>query len=389
MVMRVYKLNIFNNKKITACKCIIREKGKCTVVRMDARKALLYKRIGEPAKKLVHCKLCSHYCIIKEGEVGKCLVRKNIGGTLYSLNWGKSAGFAIDPIEKKPFFHFKPGTRVLSFGTPGCNFRCLNCQNWDLSQAVREGGSNALGVPTTTPQQIARMAKENKADGIAYTYSEPTIFYEYAKDTVLACRKMGLSAFHLFVSNGYFTREMLQEVAREKLLAGIRIDLKFTNDEKYMQVCAAHVQIVKDNIKRVHALKGQIALEVIALIIPTLNDSEEELREMCKFVSSVGKEIPLHFSRFYPQYKMQGLAPTPEKTLLRAREIAKEEGLEYAYIGNTDLKGVENTRCPKCNALLVERDRYSIGKNVFGKLSEKERKNPKCPQCGYGINITI
>ncbi|VVB58381.1 Radical SAM superfamily protein [Candidatus Anstonella stagnisolia] len=353
-----------------------------------AREALLYKHIGK-AGNLVHCNLCSHYCIIKEGGAGKCLVRKNIGGKLYSLNWGKSAGFAIDPMEKKPFFHFKPGSRVLSFGTPGCNFRCLNCQNWDLSQAVKEGGKGALDIPTTTPAQIARMAKENMVDGVAYTYSEPTIFYEYAKDTVEACRKEKLDMFHVFVSNGYFTKEMLEDVVKEKLLQGIRIDLKFINDEKYMEVCSGHMQIVKDNIKRVHALRGKISLEIIALVIPTLNDSEEDIRNLCKFVASVGKDIPLHFSRFYPQYKMQDLPPTEERTLLRAREIAKEEGLEYVYVGNTNLPDVENTYCPKCNELLVKRNGFSIEKNVFEKLSGKEKKNPKCPKCGHKINIVL
>lgn len=353
------------------------------------REALLYGKIGSANGKLVHCKLCSHYCIIREGETGKCLVRKNIGGTLYPLNWGKSSGFAIDPIEKKPFFHFKPGSQVLSFGTPGCNFRCLNCQNWDLSQAVREGGKSALDIPATAPKEIARMAKLNRVDGVAYTYSEPTIFYEYAHDSVMECREAGLDLFHLFVSNGYFTREMLDDVVKKDLLQGIRVDLKFINDEKYMQICGAHAQIVKDNIKRVHALRGKIALEVIALIIPAQNDSEEDLRGLCKFVAGVGKDIPLHFSRFYPAYKMGNLPPTAEKTLLRAREIAREEGMAHVYIGNTQLDNVENTHCPKCNELLILRRGFFVAKNAFEGLEGKERKNPKCPKCGHRINIVL
>ncbi|MBM3229719.1 AmmeMemoRadiSam system radical SAM enzyme, partial [Candidatus Parvarchaeota archaeon] len=288
--------------------------------------ALLYGQIegkingksGQAAKDIV-CQLCSHLCHIKDGEAGKCLVRKNIGGKLYCLNWGKAAGLAIDPIEKKPFFHFKPGTRVLSFGTPGCNFRCLNCQNWDLSQGVKIGGAGALDIPTTSPRQIVDAAIASDVEGFAYTYSEPTIFFEYARDTILESRKARLPGrekyFHLFVSNGYFTKQMLDLVAKENLLQGIRIDLKFINEEKYQKVCGGRLNPVLENIKRVNRLRGKIALEVIALVIPTLNDSEEDLRQLCRHLACISKDIPLHFSRFHPDYKLSSLPPTSLEAL--------------------------------------------------------------------------
>ncbi len=379
------------------------------------REAELYKCIGAAKDKLVQCQLCAHFCAIPEGSAGKCLVRENIGGKLYSLNWGKPANFAMDPIEKKPFFHFKPGTQVLSFGTPGCNFRCLNCQNWDLSQAVRENGENALDLPIYTPKQVAGMAAMNKADGIAYTYSEPTIFFEYAHDIVKETRAISPDLFHVFVSNGYFSRYMLDIVEKEKMLSAIRIDLKFVKEDKYMEVCGGHLKPVLDSIERVNALRPDIMLEVIALVIPTLNDSEDDIRDLCKKIAKISPEIPIHFSRFYPQYRLSNLSPTDEKTLLLARSIAKEEGMDYAYIGNTGLQDVENTLCPECGFELIKREGYSITKNVFasqGKnnLAKKNKANknmanedvakynksnnlgnktPSCPKCGRQINIML
>ncbi len=345
--------------------------------------AVLWKTFDNPALKgKIQCQLCAHYCLIKPGEVGKCLVRRNDAGKLVTLNWGKTEGLAIDPIEKKPFFHFKPGTKILSFGAPACNFRCLNCQNWQLSQYAREVGT-ATEWPNTTPTQIAEQAASHKVDGIAYTYSEPTIFFEYARDTVLACRKRKETArlFHLFVSNGYFTKEMLDFVVKEKLLAAIRIDLKFIEEEPYFRITGGHLKPVQDSIRRVWELRQNIHMEVINLMIPGENDSDEQITKLCEFVKSVSPDIPLHFSRFFPDYKMKDKAPTDIKRLLAAREIAKKIGMKYAYIGNTVLPDVENTYCPKCNELLIERDRYVI-------LQNKLRK-PCCPKCGEKINVVV
>ncbi|VVC03383.1 Radical SAM superfamily protein [Candidatus Burarchaeum australiense] len=346
------------------------------------REAMLYEKLTGANAGKVLCRLCMRYCIIGEGERGYCLVRRNEKGKLYSLNYGKSSGFEIDPIEKKPFFHFKPGTNVLSFGTPGCNFRCLNCQNWMLSQAPRER-SDALDIPKTLPKQVAEMAVREGCDGIAYTYSEPTIFFEYAYDCVKEARKLAPDMFHVFVSNGYFSREMLDLVAKEELLQAIRIDLKFMNDEKYKEIAGAHLEPVQQNIRRVNELRGKVHLEVIALIIPTLNDSDDDLRRLCQFVAGVGKDIPVHFDAFFPYYKLSHLPPTPEKTLLRAREIAKEEGLEYVYLGNASIPHGEDTVCPQCGEVLIERRGFLILKNKFA------GKKPECPKCGKRINIVL
>ena len=349
------------------------------------REAELYKPIGGPEGKLVQCQLCAHFCAIKEGDVGKCLVRKNIGGKLYSLNWGKPAGFAIDPIEKKPFFHFKPGTQVLSFGTPGCNFRCLNCQNWDLSQAVVENSVHAFDLPFHSPADVASRAARGGVNGIAYTYSEPTIFFEYAHDIVKEAKKKAPKLYNVFVSNGYFSRYMLDVVEKENMLDAIRIDLKFVNEDKYMEVCGGHLKPVLDSIGRVNRLRKKgMMLEVIALVIPTLNDSTDDIRDLSKRIAKISPDIPVHFSRFYPQFKLSNLPPTDYGTLLMAKRIAMEEGVKYAYIGNTDMPGVEDTLCPECGFELIIRDGFSITKNVF-----KEHREPTCPKCGGKINIVI
>jgi len=342
--------------------------------------AMVYDKLtGKNAGKVL-CRLCYKYCVLGEGEYGYCRVRVNRGGELFTLTYGKSSGFEIDPMEKKPFFHFKPGTRVLSFGTPGCNFRCLNCQNWLLSQAPREI-ENAFNIPTTLPKQVAELAVRKGCDGIAYTYSEPTIFFEYARDCVLESRRIAPQMFHVFVSNGYFSRETLDLIVKEKMLEAI--DLKFINDEKYAEIAGGHLLPVQENIKKVNGLRGRIHLEVIALVIPTLNDSEEDLRELSRFVASVGRDIPLHFTAFYPHYKLGHLPRTPDETLLKAKKIAEEEGLEYVYLGNVAIPHSEDTVCPKCGEVLIERSGFMVLANRF------EDKKPECPSCGKKINIVL
>ncbi len=361
---------------------------------------MLYSKLTRlPQKNAVRCHLCAHRCIIPDGKAGFCLVRKNESGKLCSLNWGKAVALAMDPIEKKPFFHFKPGTKVLSFGTPGCNFRCLNCQNWDLSQGVRESGQSVFDGNDIPPAAIAEAARRQKADGIAYTYSEPTIFFEYAYDTVQECKKMqkekklAKDFFHLFVSNGYFTKEMLDIVEKEKLLSAIRIDLKFTRDDKYYEITGGRFQPVLDSIRRVAALRNNsrwpVHLEVINLVIPGENDTPDDFRAVAEHLYSLSPDIPLHFSRFFPYYQMSHKPPTPIPSLLEAKKIAQDAGLHYVYVGNTDAEGAENTVCPKCNALLIERNKFSPGKNVFAKLGGEEKKNPACPECGEKIEIVL
>ncbi len=349
--------------------------------------ALLYEKAGG---KAVQCKLCARFCKIEEGKFGFCLVRKNVGGRLFALSYGKATGLAVDPIEKKPFYNFKPGSRVLSFGTPGCNFRCLNCQNWDLSQAPASGRlpGEAFAFGETAPKTIAKKAVEAGCEGIAYTYSEPTIFFEYARDTVLETRKVAPEKFHCFISNGYFTKEAFGQIQGEKLLDAVRVDLKFIRDERYLETTGgASLKPVQESIKRVYSTgRGahKIHLEVIALVIPTLNDSEGDLRELSKFVASVGKDIPVHFIRFFPYYKLGGLQATPEAALLKAKKIALDEGLQYVYVGNTSIAGAEDTVCPKCGKTLVKRQGMQIISNVF-----EGAKVPACPKCGEKVNIVL
>ncbi len=343
--------------------------------------ALLYEKLdGEK----VRCNLCSHYCDIEEGKYGTCLLRKNVGGELYTYSWGAAEGFAIDPIEKKPFFHFKPGAQALSFGTPGCNFRCKNCQNWNLSQANKEY-LHSLSAKAP-PESIAEIAVKRRVDGIAYTYSEPTIFFEYARDVVRETRKLknGENLFHVFISNGFMTKETVELIDKENIIDAINIDLKFMNDDRYKKICYGKVQPVLDNIKRFNDLREKIHLELINLVIPGENDTVEDISKLCRYVKSVSPDIPIHFNRFYPTNKMIDKPPTDLNKLLQAREIALDEGLEYVFIGNTALKDVENTYCPNCNELLIQRSGYGIQKNLI-----KESGKAKCPKCDYKINIRL
>ncbi|MFQ5405976.1 MAG: AmmeMemoRadiSam system radical SAM enzyme [Candidatus Micrarchaeia archaeon] len=346
--------------------------------------ALLYEKLDGGK---VRCKLCARYCTIARGRKGFCLVRKNKGGKLFTESYGKSTGLQLDPIEKKPFYHFKPNTQVLSFGTPGCNFRCLNCQNWDLSQGLQDG-VDFDALPFTSAESIAKTAVECKADGVAYTYSEPTIFFEYACDTVFETRKISSDKFHVFVSNGYFSKEMFELVQKERLFNAIRIDLKFVEDDKYLQVCSGSLKPVKESIERVYAAKKTsrpVHLELIALVIPSLNDSPDQLQRLAKFVASIGKDIPIHFIRFFPHYKMQSVPMTSDDTLLQAKKIAEAEGLEYVFVGNTSLKGSEDTRCPKCREILVKRRAMSVSENKLQKRGGKV----VCFKCGEEINLVL
>jgi len=343
--------------------------------------ASLYDKLSN---SVVQCKLCNHYCEIKDGFGGICRVRFNKGGVLYSYTYGKVDGVAIDPIEKKPFYHFKPKTRVLSFGTPGCNFKCANCQNSYLSQSIKLKPENLLLSSVIPPEQIVKIAEEYNVDGISYTYSEPTIFFEYAREIINQARKNEKTKhlFHIFVSNGYFSKEMLKIVEAERLLDAINIDLKFFEDQKYLKITGGHLKPVLDNIEKVYSLG--IHLEVINLVIPGENDTDSSFENISKFIASISKDIPLHFSRFYPQYKMLNKPPTPYSTLIRARDIAKSCGLNYVYIGNTDIPDAENTYCPKCNFLVIERQRY------FTKVNYKrERGSAICPNCGTQLRVVI
>jgi len=315
----------------------------------------------------VSCFLCQRRCYIKEGARGFCRVRENRGGKLFPLNYGKCVSYCSDPIEKKPFYHFMPGSEAFSFAAAGCNFRCEHCQNWEISQPAEIFGQE---IP---PGKMVELALAHRAQGIAYTYTEPTIFYEYAKDTAAFARKKGL--YNVFVTNGYETPETIGDAT---FLDAARIDLKAFSDNFYKEVCGdAHLEPVLKSIKLFHS---KMHIEIITLLIPTLNDSDEELRALAKWVKALDAAIPLHFTAYYPANRMR-LPPTPMETLVRARKIAMEEGLQYVYTGNLPGGEGENTFCPKCAECVIKRHGFEILEN---KLT-----GGKCPKCGTKLPIIL
>ena len=334
--------------------------------------------------QILQCNLCAHYCNLKPGQKGICNFRANDKGIIRSMNYGMAAAVAIDPIEKKPFYHYKPGTQVLSVGTPGCNFSCLNCQNHDLSQAKNQGSNSSQNY--LEPEKIAALAAEHNVDGIAYTYSEPTIFFEYVNDIIEACRRNPKTENlpQMLVSNGYFSKELFEYIEEHKLIDAINIDLKFMNESKYKRICGAKLQPVLDNIERIHNSANGIHLEIINLVIPGENDSDHDFQAVADYISSISPEIPLHFSRFHPTYKMADKPATDIQRLLKAKETAEKAGLKYVYIGNTGLPDVSDTRCPNCGELLISRDRFGEMRKYISNQS-----SAKCPQCDEKINIIL
>jgi pyruvate formate lyase activating enzyme len=274
----------------------------------------------------VQCKLCARNCVISNGNKGFCKVRKNEEGKLYSLVFGKPCSLAVDPIEKKPFYNFHPGSKVFSIATYGCNLACEHCQNWQISQA----GAEKEIVEQHQPERVVELAIENKCEGIAYTYTEPTIFYEYAYEIAKLAKKKDL--FNCFVSNGLINRAPLKKIS--KYLDAMNIDLKAYTDEFYKDVCkfSGGLEAVKQTAQT--CLDLDIHLELTALLIPGHNDSDEEIKNIVEFVKSLGKNVPLHFSRFHPDYKMLDVPATPIETVMKAQRIGKEAGLKNVYVGN-------------------------------------------------------
>lgn len=314
----------------------------------------------------VSCRLCQRRCYLKGGETGFCHARKNVGGKLVSLNWGKCVSYAVDPVEKKPFYHFCPGSRAFSFAAAGCNFRCEHCQNWEIAQPKEIFGRDI------SPERLVEMALATGSDGVAYTYTEPTIFYEYAKDTALLARKKGL--YNVFVTNGYMTPEAIDSMG---WLDAARVDLKAFTDKFYKEVCGeAHLEPVLKSIKLLHS---KMHVEVITLLIPTKNDSDDEIRALSKWVRKLDENIPLHFTGYYPANRMT-IPPTPVETLDRARKIAMEEGLKYVYTGNRPGDEGENTFCPKCGTKVIGRFGMELAENRLA-------KGEKCPECGLKLPV--
>ena len=330
------------------------------------KEALLYDRKED---KKVLCNLCSHHCLIADGKYGICQVRQNIGGILYTHSYGNLISANVDPIEKKPIFHLLPGSVSYSIATAGCNFRCDFCQNWQISQK-EEADRIGIRPLSKTPEKIVNEALEAGCKSISYTYTEPTIFFEYALETGRIAKKKGL--YNIFVTNGYMTKDCLNMSAG--MLDAANVDLKSFNDEYYKKTCGGRLKPVLETIEYMRKLN--IWVEVTTLVVPGMNDSEEELKKIALFLTGVDKNMPWHISKFYPMHKLNNLASTPLATLRTAYDIGKAAGLNYVYLGNVPGQG-EDTFCPKCSQLLIGRVGYYVRNN---KIEEG-----KCPKCKVKI----
>ena len=326
-----------------------------------SKEALLYKKEDNGTIK---CLLCNHFCEINNDAYGVCGVRQNKKGVLYTDVYGSIVALNIDPIEKKPFYHFLPGSKSLSIATVGCNFRCKFCQNWQISQK-KEAESLGVSERKISPEEIVNEALKQKCKGISYTYTEPTIFFEYALDTAKIAKEKGL--YNSFVTNGYMTREALETI--RPYLDAANVDLKFFSEENYRKFCGAKLAPVLETIRTMQEFG--IWVEITTLLIPSLNDSKQELQDIASFIASVGCEIPWHISRFHPDYKATDLSSTPAERLEEAYEIGKKAGLRYVYRGN--MLREESTYCYGCGKELITRVGFSMTKNVI--------KSGRCPFC--------
>uniref|UniRef100_A0A7C4XLJ0 AmmeMemoRadiSam system radical SAM enzyme n=1 Tax=candidate division WOR-3 bacterium TaxID=2052148 RepID=A0A7C4XLJ0_UNCW3 len=329
------------------------------------KKASYYEKLSQ---KKIQCRLCPRECVVPNNSKGFCRARKNINGEYYTLVHSNPCAVHIDPIEKKPLFHFLPGTTALSLATAGCNFTCKNCQNWDISQASPEETTNI----EISPEKMVELAIEYKTPTIAYTYTEPSIFYEYMLDIAKIAHKKGI--FNIYHSNGYLNQKPLEELI--PYLDGANVDLKGFSEEFYREITGGALKPVLETLKTLK--KKKVWLEITNLVIPTKNDSAEMISEMCEWIKAeLGEDVPIHFSRFYPHYKLQNLPPTPIETLKRATQIARKTGLQFVYIGNVPGIEEENTYCPGCKEILIHRKGYDIRKvNI---------KNGRCKFCNKEI----
>jgi pyruvate formate lyase activating enzyme len=330
------------------------------------KEAMFYEKLGGADVK---CRLCAHNCLIHSGQRGICAVRENRDGTLFSLVYGKVISMNIDPIEKKPLFHFLPGSTSFSIAAVGCNFRCKHCQNYEISQYPRERRFDVPGRDIS-PEAIVKTAAENICESISYTYTEPTIFFEFAYDCAQLAQERGIK--NVFVSNGYSGEETTRSIA--SYLDANNIDLK-GSDKFYREICGARLKPVQETIRLMKELG--VWVEVTTLIIPDLNDSEKDLTDIAEFISSVDRSIPWHVSQFYPTYKLLDKPRTPVAKLREARKIGFKAGLKYVYEGNVPGEGGENTYCHQCKELLIERFGYRISKNAIS--------NGKCPRCSAAV----
>ncbi len=330
----------------------------------DTRTALYW----ENSARGVQCGLCPNSCVIAEGKTGLCGVRKVKNSQLYTISYGNPCTANIDPIEKKPLYHFLPGSRAFSIATAGCNLACLNCQNWTISRATPEETRNY----DLMPEEVASKALSGECSIVAYTYTEPVTFFEYAYDSAVIARENGLK--NIIKSSGYINHEPLKQWC--KVMDAANIDLKAFNNETYLKLTGVRLQPVLDTLK---ILKDNgVWLEITNLIVPSWTDNPDEIRAMCKWLNDNGfSDTPLHFSRFYPMFKLDQLPPTPVDTLFEAAKIATEEGIKFVYIGNVPGNDKEDTKCPKCGATVLERQGFSILSNSVA--------DGKCASCGKSI----
>ncbi|HBA86120.1 MAG TPA: AmmeMemoRadiSam system radical SAM enzyme [Verrucomicrobia bacterium] len=319
----------------------------------------------------VQCELCPKRCDVAPGESGECRIRVNLDGKLLAVTYGYPCSVHVDPVEKKPVFHFLPGTSTFSLATVGCNLHCLNCQNWEISQ------QNPEDVPASPlpPEDVVRLAQKHGCRSVSYTYTDPVVYYEYTLDCCRRVREGGLK--NVLVTAGYINAEPWRELLRE--VDAARIDLKSMSDAFYRDVCGATLNPVLAALTTARSMVPLV--EVIHLVIPTLNDRDEDLTQLCRWIKeNLGPDAPLHFSRFFPQYRMHNLPPTPLSTLERAKQIAETEGLRYIYMGNISERESANTYCPSCRNLLIRRSGYRVLENHL-----REGRCPKCRSEIYGI----
>ena len=336
-----------------------------TVLQPQVHEALWWETMADGR---LHCYLCPRHCHIGEGQTGFCFIRKNEGGRLLQLGYGRPAAIAMDPVEKKPLNHFFPGTKILSMGTAGCNMGCSFCQNWDISKAK----SDQVNALTLSPENVVEVALEHRAPHVAFTYNEPTIWGEYVIDIAREAHDAGLNT--VMVSNGYITREAFFDIYR--YIDAANIDLKAFTEEFYGKITLTHLQPVLDTLKWLRHETG-VWFEITNLIIPTLNDGDEEFQELCDWVlENLGDDVPLHFTAFHPDFKLQDKPATPPETLHRARKLAMRMGLKYVYEGNIFSDGA-NTICPGCKQIVITRSWHSVMSNRL--------KDGCCANCGTRI----
>ena len=330
---------------------------------------IIESRLYDTSDGIVNCRTCAHYCRLKSGAKGICRVRRNIDGKLMVENYALVSSVYPDPIEKKPLYHFKPGTTVLSLGSVSCNFRCDHCQNYSISFAT----TDYYGIKEVSPHEAVDMIREYGCSGIAFTYNEPSIWHEYAEDCMKISKERGF--YTVYVTNGYLSDEAINSIS--SILDAANVDVKAFTEKFYREICGGKLENVLNCVEKMY--KKGIFLELTYLIIPGKNDNPEEIREFARWVVNIDPSIPVHFSRFHPDYRLMDIPPTPVSTLELAHDIAKEEGVDYVYLGNVYGHRYEKTYCRNCGEMVIERRGFDVIANLL--------KGDKCPFCGERNNV--